>query len=122
MSALAVLGICVAGGLGAGLRFLVDGLIAERHALPLPIGTLIINITGSLALGLLTGALTTGHPLLAILGVGLCGGFTTFSTAMLEAAQLVRTHRPGLAALQAVSMLVLSVGAAALGFSVGSVL
>ena len=41
---------------------------------------------------------------------------------MLEAAQLVRTHRPGLAAWQAVSMLVLSVGSAALGFSVGSVL
>lgn len=122
MSALAVLGICLAGGLGAGLRFLVDGLIAERHALPVPIGTLIINIVGSLALGLLTGALTAGHPPLAILGVGLCGGFTTFSTAMLEAAQLVRTHRAGLAALQAVSMLVLSVGAAALGFSLGSVL
>ena len=71
MSAFSVLGVCVAGGLGAGLRFLVDGLIAERHALPVPVGTLIINIAGSLLLGLLTGALTAGHPVLAIFGVGL---------------------------------------------------
>lgn len=120
MSGWVVLGICLAGGLGAGLRFFVDGLIAERHALPMPIGTLVINVAGSLTLGLLSGALTAGYPMLAILGVGLCGGFTTFSTAMLEAAQLLRTHRPGLAAVQAVSMLVLSVAAAALGFAVGS--
>lgn len=120
MSVLLVLGVCVAGGLGAGLRFVVDGLIAERHALEMPIGTLAINVVGSFVLGLLTGALTTAHPLLAILGVGLCGGFTTFSTAMLEAALLLRSHRLGLAGLQAVSMLMLSVGAAAFGFVVGS--
>lgn len=122
MSVLVVLGICVAGGLGAGLRFLIDGLIAERHALPMPIGTLMINVSGSFALGLLSGALTADHPLLAILGLGLCGGFTTFSTAMLEAAQLVRGHRYGLAALQATSMIVLCVAAAALGVAVGRVL
>ncbi len=120
MSAWVVLAVCVAGGLGAGSRFLIDGLIAERHALPMPIGTLLINVVGSLALGLLTGALTADHPLLAILGIGLCGGFTTFSTAMLEAAQLVRSYRVGLAALQAVSMLGLSVAAAVLGVALGS--
>lgn len=122
MSAWVVLGICVAGGLGAGLRFFIDGLIAKRHTLPVPIGTLLINVAGSLTLGLLTGALTADHPLLAILGVGLCGGFTTFSTAMLEAAQLVRAHRFGLAALQAVAMLLLSIAAAALGFVLGTTL
>ncbi len=122
MSAWVVLGICAAGGLGAGLRFLVDGLIAERHALPMPIGTLMINVTGSFAIGLLSGALAADHPLLAILGVGLCGGFTTFSTAMLEAAQLVRGRRFGLAALQATSMVVLCIGVAALGLTIGRAL
>lgn len=92
--------IFLAGGAGAVLRFSVDRLISSRSKGYMPIATFFINATGSFALGLLTGLVgmytSVSHadggtwiadPFLLVVGVGFLGGYTTFSTAMIEAAQ-----------------------------------
>lgn len=89
-----ILGLAVAAGagLGAVLRYLVDLAIQERHDSRFPFGTFTINTSGALVLGLLTGlALHHGlhHNLLAVVGTGVCGGFTTFSTWAYESVALL---------------------------------
>ena len=86
--------LAAAGGLGAVARFLADALNARHSPFRLPVGTLLINVSGSLALGVLTGLFTVGAPestgatVRAVLGTGFCGGYTTFSTASVEAVRL----------------------------------
>lgn len=111
--------VAVAGGVGAGTRFVVDGALTHRISARLPVATLVINVTGSFLLGVLTQwGLTRGSAVMvSILGVGFLGGFTTFSTASVELVALTRSQRPGAAVLLAVSMLVLSVTAAVLGIA-----
>lgn len=114
----------IAGGVGAALRFVLDGAIRSRFP-GFPIGTFVINVAGSFLLGLCT-ALTLGSLLppevLAVLGVGLTGGFTTFSTASFETVRLVGDRRYGAALVNGVGMLVAGVLAAALGLWLGSLL
>jgi CrcB protein len=110
--------LALAGGLGAGVRYLVDGWVRPRVSSRLPWPTLLINVTGSFALGLLvgSGAGTTSH---AVLGTGFLGGYTTFSTASVETAQLWTDRRHAAAAVNAVVMLTVSVAAAACGYAMG---
>ena len=85
------LGLVVAGAVGAPLRYIVDGLVLDRSGGTFPLGTAVINITGSLLLGLLTGmALYHGFPTTSkiVLGTGFCGSFTTFSTFAFETIRL----------------------------------
>lgn len=121
MSALLV---ALAGGLGAVVRFLVDAAVTRQvRTSALPLGTLVVNTTGSLLLGLLTGwwAAHGGDPALrAILGTGFLGGYTTFSTASVEAARLARGDGAWPALLHATGMLVAGVLAAAAGFWLGN--
>ncbi len=116
--------LAFAGGLGAVTRFVVDAEVARRSSgLGLPLGTAVINITGSLLLGWVTGwwAFHTGDPgVRSMLGTGFLGGYTTFSTACVEAARLARAGRSWAVLLHAAGMLVLSVAGAALGFWLGS--
>ena len=102
----------IAGALGAVLRYGVDAALGRLHTLPLPIGTWTINVTGSLALGVLSGWQLPAD-LVAVLGTGLCGGFTTFSTASVEAVRLA--GQPLIAAGYVLATLVSCVGAVALG-------
>ncbi|MCY7325460.1 MAG: fluoride efflux transporter CrcB [Microbacteriaceae bacterium] len=124
MTPLLFLLTAVAGGVGAALRFVLDGVIRSRFP-KLPIGTLVINVSGSFVLGLATavvlGELVTPEAL-AVLGVGLMGGFTTFSTASFETVRLIGDRRYGAALVNSVGMLVASVLAAALGLWLGSLL
>ena len=113
--------VALAGGLGAVTRFVVDAEIGHRGS-RLPLGTAAINVSGSLLLGLLTGwwSFHTGDTAVrALLGVGFLGGYTTFSTARVEAARLARAGRPWSVLLHSAGMLVLSVLGAALGFWLG---
>jgi fluoride exporter len=115
--------VALAGGLGAVSRFLVDGLVdsISRRA-SVPLGTLVINVSGSFLLGLVTGwwAAHTGDPgLRLVLGTGFLGGYTTFSTASVEAARLATSGRGWPATAQAAGMVVLSVSLAALGMWLG---
>ena len=106
--------VAVAGGVGAVLRMWLGTLVERVNRLPVPLGTTVINVTGSFLLGLLT-ALVLDHAGLAdlklIVGVGLLGGYTTFSTASVEIATLALSDRPLggiLAVLHGASMLVLA--------------
>jgi CrcB protein len=117
-----VLLIGAAGGLGATARFLIDSLIRSRLAPTFPLGTLIINLTGSFLLGLLLGlgtSMITAQWQL-VLGTGFLGGYTTFSTASVETVRLIQERRHLAAAINGVGKLVACVGAAALGLALGS--
>jgi CrcB protein len=108
----------IAGGLGAALRMFVDGLVKARLKVPFPVGTTIINVTGSFLLGLATG-MTAAAVLPAewqlIIGGGLLGGYTTFSTASFETVRLIQDRRYGSGLINGVGMLIAAVGAALLG-------
>ncbi|MGA4668388.1 CrcB family protein [Propionibacteriaceae bacterium Y1923] len=109
-------GLC--GGLGAATRFFVDGVVTSLRHTSVPLGTMAVNLLGSFGLGLLSGwGLERGHLLLALIGTGFFGGFTTFSTAMLESARLVVEGRRLAGVGLVVVMVVLCVGAAALGYT-----
>lgn len=95
--------------LGAVLRWRLDWSMSRRWPGPLPWATLSINVIGSFALSLLVGLFAIGNagePLVALLGTGVCGGFTTFSTFAYEVIDLVRRGRWG----GAVAYVALSVG------------
>lgn len=122
MSPLVFLAVAVAGGLGATARLYIDGLLRSRLRTPFPLGTTVINVSGSLLLGLLTG-LALAHVVPAewhlIVGGGLLGGYTTFSTASVETVRLLQDRRYLSALATGLGMLVASVAAAALGLWVG---
>ena len=88
--------ICLCGGLGAGLRYLLDTLVKARWQMDLPLSTMIINLLAGLAAGLVA-ALAAFHGLPAwgrlLLATGLLGGFSTFSTAVNEVLALTRQRR-----------------------------
>ena len=122
MSPAIVLLLVVAGGLGAVSRFVVDGLIQARAGAAFPLGTLVINGSGSLSLGLLTG-LTMAHLLpdtvRLVVGTGFLGGYTTFSTASFETVHLVRERRVPAALLYGLGTLLATTAVAGLGLAIG---
>jgi CrcB protein len=111
--------VVLIGGAGSVARFLVDGLVSSAAGRDFPFGTLVVNISGAVILGLLAGlALSSQQSLLA--GTAAVGSYTTFSTWMLETQRLTeeRQHRKAVANV-AVS-LVLGVAAAWLGRLIGA--
>ncbi|WP_159703833.1 fluoride efflux transporter CrcB [Arthrobacter sp. 18067] len=113
--------LALAGGVGAAVRFVVDGLIRARLNTAFPWGTVAINISGSLLLGALAGFVMRGQApesLLLVLGTGFLGGYTTFSTASLETIRLVQSGRTALAIINGLGTMALSVLAAAAGVSI----
>ena len=121
-AAVTVLLLCLAGGIGAAARLVLDGLIRSRRRSTYPVATTVINLTGSLLLGLLTG-LATGqflpHAWQLIAGTGLLGGYTTFSTASFETVRLLEDRRYLAAVLNGFGTLIAGTGLAALGLIVG---
>nr|WP_218875411.1 MULTISPECIES: fluoride efflux transporter CrcB [Leifsonia] len=117
-----VLAVAVAGGLGAVARLVLDGVTRSLVRVNFPLGTTVINVTGSFLLGLVTGlALANGLPAewRAVLGTGFLGGYTTFSTASFETVRLAQQRRYRAAAFNGVGMLLLALAAAGLGLWVG---
>ncbi len=110
--------IALAGGLGAASRFGIDGLIRHRLQSTFPWATVTINVTGSLLLGLLVG-LGAGDHWQQVAGTGFLGGYTTFSTASFETADLLLDRRPLAAAVNGLGVLVGCVAAAAGGYALG---
>ena len=94
----ASLAVALGGGVGAWLRFAVGRLVG---ASAFPWATLLVNVTGSFAMGLLVGWLARhgsgGEGTRLLLGVGLLGGFTTFSAFSLELVNLAHRGSLGLA-------------------------
>jgi CrcB protein len=118
MSLPVVLGLGALGGLGAVLRFLLDGTVSRRLGRAFPYGTLAVNLSGAAALGVLAGAAVQGDAY-KLWGVGLLGGYTTFSTWMLESHRLAEEGRGGLTLINVAGSLVLGVLAAWLGRHLG---
>ncbi|KGM17945.1 chromosome condensation protein CrcB [Actinotalea fermentans ATCC 43279 = JCM 9966 = DSM 3133] len=113
-----VLAVALAGGLGAAARFVVDGAVRARTAQALPVATMLVNVTGSLVIGLLNGAAQwhgLGPTWLVVAATGFCGGYTTFSTAMIETVRLAQSDEWRWAVANALGTLALCVAAAAAG-------
>lgn len=111
--------LVVAGAaVGAPLRYLTDRYVQSRHDTVFPWGTFTVNVAGSLILGLLTGAVTAGavssHAQL-LLGTGLCGGLTTYSTFSYETLRLAADGARGYAAANAVASVAAGLAAAFAG-------
>ncbi len=110
--------VALAGGAGAVLRALLIHHVARRRSDPLPLGTLIVNASGSLILGVLTGLALyhdLGPHVLAVAGAGLCGGYTTWSTASWETIHLLQTGDRTEAVVYTLGGLAACVAAAAAG-------
>jgi CrcB protein len=113
--------VAVAGGAGAVLRALLIHHVGVRRDDPLPVGTMLVNASGSLLLGVLTGLSLyhgLGSHLLAVIGVGLCGGYTTWSTASWETVHLLHTGHRRTAVVYTVGGLAVCLAAAAGGLAV----
>jgi CrcB protein len=116
--------LAIAVGLGAAAgavaRYLLDRAVAERRASPFPVGTWLINISGAFVLGLLVG-LAAHHGLgattVAVIGTGVCGGYTTFSTFSYETIRLAEEGSPLLAAANIAGSLLAGLLAAAAGMA-----
>ena len=118
-----VLFVALAGGLGAVARFVLDGVITARRrgAEGFPTGIMVVNVSGSLLLGIVAELATASlpDPLHQILGAGFLGGYTTFSTAAVDTVLLFRLRRSLPALVNGLAMLLLSIGAATIGWCVG---
>ena len=111
-------GVLLLGGVGAVLRFVVDRAVSGRVGRPFPFGTLAVNLSGAMLLGLLGGlALTPQAALLA--GTAFVGSYTTFSTWMLETQRLGEERRVWPAAANVAVSVALGLTAAWVGQWVG---
>jgi CrcB protein len=114
--------VALGGGLGASLRYGAGLAAARLFAGGWPYGTFFVNVTGSLAMGLLVGWLALkagegGDQLRLFLATGVLGGFTTFSAFSLEAADMIRAGALGQAASYVSLSVGLGVGALFLGLA-----
>ena len=115
-------GLVLAGAGGALLRYEVELHVRRRLGSSFPYGTLLINVSGSFALGLLVG-LAERHgvrsSVVTVLGTGLLGAYTTFSTFSFDTLELVESRRSGAAWANVGASLAVGLGAAALGLAIG---
>lgn len=110
--------VMAAAAVGAPLRYLVDQAVQHRREGAFPLGTFTVNVTGSFLLGLLTGlALHRGlaPQLETVLGTGLLGAYTTFSTFGYETVRLLEDGSVHEAALNVLASLAVGLAAAAGG-------
>ncbi|WP_182881834.1 fluoride efflux transporter CrcB [Microbispora sp. H10949] len=117
--------VFLGGIVGAPARYLADRLVQRLHDSVFPWGTLAVNASGSLVLGLLLGArddLGLPTAMVTLLGTGFCGAFTTFSTFGFETVRLLEEGAVLEAGLNALGSLVLGVLAAAAGLGLAHLL
>ena len=110
--------VVLIGGAGSVVRFLIDGVVSSAAGRDFPFGTMAVNLSGALVLGLLTG-LALGHDQALLAGTAAVGSYTTFSTWMLETQRLAEERQRREAVLNVAVSLVLGVAAAALGRLIG---
>lgn len=112
------LGVGVFGGVAAVARFLVDGLISALALSRFPLGTLAVNLSGTVVLGLLVGIGLHGDAYL-LAGTAVIGSYTTFSTWLFESHRLAEDGGRWIVVVNLSASLVLGVAAAALGRMIG---
>ncbi len=116
--------VCLGAAVGAPGRYLVDRAVQTRHDSLMPWGTMLVNVVGSLVLGVLVGLATARDVPEAVtltLGTGLCGALTTYSTFSYETFRLFEDGARLYAVLNVAVSLVAGLAAAAAGYAVGSV-
>jgi CrcB protein len=118
-----VVAVFAAGGAGALTRFVVDGAVTRRWGTRFPMGTFVLNVSGSLFLGLVTGFATahasaSARDFAAIVGTGFVGAYTTFSTEEWQTLALLRSGA-GMEGLNLVGGLVASLICAGIGLWLG---
>ncbi len=115
--------VAAGSALGGVARFLLGGLFHRLTGDGFPLGTLVINITGSFLLGFIyryTGELPAVSPeVRTFLTIGLCGGYTTFSTFSYDSVRLLETGQTGKALAYVGLSVVISLGALMLGMTAG---
>ncbi|MFC0598302.1 fluoride efflux transporter CrcB [Streptomyces palmae] len=110
--------VAVGAAVGAPLRYLTDRTVQKRHDTVFPWGTFTVNVLGCLVLGVLTGAALRGaasDSVQLLVGTGLCGALTTYSTFSYETMRLAESGARFLAAANLVASVVAGLGAAFLG-------
>jgi fluoride exporter len=120
-----LLWIAAGGALGTLFRYLLGGPVTALVGGRFPLGTLVINVLGSFAIGLFARTFLhsqTTPALRAALTVGLCGGFTTFSTFSLETVALMEGGLYGRAAGYVLASVTLSIFATFAGFAAGKLI
>ena len=125
---MAYLWVAIGGALGSMARFWLASTMAVLTGAEFPWGTLLINIVGSFVIsffGMLTGTaprFAVSYDTRVFVTVGLCGGFTTFSSFSLQTIELLRTGQAGRAGLYIATSVILCLGACALGFWLATIL
>ncbi|MEU6284381.1 fluoride efflux transporter CrcB [Streptomyces sp. NPDC047028] len=111
--------LVIAGAMaGAPLRYLTDRTVQSKHDTVFPWGTFTVNVIGCLTLGLITGAVAAGgasSQVQLLLGTGLCGALTTYSTLSYETLRLAEEGARFFAAANVAASIVAGLGAAFAG-------
>lgn len=114
------------GFIGSIARFLVSKLNVSWHVMSIPMGTLVVNITGSLLIGFLAGIAAKSDVLSAdlrlFLMVGVCGGFTTFSSFTNENMMLIQNGQTLTALIYISASVILGLVAVFLGYSLSNLM
>ena len=121
MSPVAWIGVGVFGAAGAYARFAVAAAVTARRPGDFPWGTFVVNLTGGFALGVLSGAGITGAALF-VLGTGFMGGYTTFSTWMVETQRLGEDAELGLAGAYLLGSMLAGLAATGAGWALAGAL
>ncbi|MDQ1029494.1 CrcB protein [Streptomyces umbrinus] len=117
--------VIVGAAVGAPLRYLTDRAIQARHDIVFPWGTFTVNIVGCFILGTLTGAVTYGaasQSVQLLIGTGLCGALTTYSTFSYETLRLAETGAKFFATANIAVTLVAGLGAVFIGSALAEAL
>ena len=120
------LAVALGGACGATLRYLISEFVSTRARADFPYHTMVVNISGAFVLGILMALAVdraaVSHWWRLFLGVGLLGGYTTFSTFAFETVELMQEGAAAAAFLNAAGSVVLGVAAALVGIYVGRLL
>jgi fluoride exporter len=111
--------VMAGGAIGAGLRYLAGVWLAPRGGFP--VATFCVNLIGGFAMGLLAAALLREHvseTARLFIGVGVLGGFTTFSAFSLESYQMLERGQFGLAVIYVAASIFGSLAALAIGYGI----
>ncbi|MGI8591043.1 MAG: fluoride efflux transporter CrcB [Nakamurella sp.] len=114
--------VAVGAAVGAPLRYLTDRMVQIRHTSTFPWGTFTVNVVGSMILGVLAGLYlvgSSGSEVNLLVGTGLCGALTTYSTLSYETVRLVEQRARFLAAANLLGTVVAGLGAVVVGFTIG---
>ncbi|KDN87675.1 fluoride efflux transporter CrcB [Kitasatospora cheerisanensis] len=117
--------VIVGAAVGAPLRYLTDRAVQARHDTVFPWGTFAVNVSGSLVLGLLTGAVAAGaasSQLQLLVGTGFCGALTTYSTFSYETLRLAESGAAFYAVMNAAGSVAAGLGSAFTGWAIAQAL